>query len=128
MNIFIRFKDEVVTPKLTGGILPGVTRKSVIKLLNDWGEKVSERLISINEVIDEYNKGNLLDIFGTGTAAVISSVGWLTYRDIDMTINNGEPGELAIKLFDEITGIQYGRKEDIYNWLTYVVKQGVEVL
>ncbi|MDO8549282.1 MAG: branched-chain amino acid aminotransferase, partial [Ignavibacteria bacterium] len=128
MNIFVRFKDEVATPKLTGSILSGVTRKSVLKLLNDWGEKVSERLISINEVIDEYNKGNVLGIFGTGTAAVISSVGWLTYKDIDMTINNGEPGDLALKLFDEITGIQYGRKEDTYNWLTYVIKQGVEVL
>lgn len=128
MNIFIRFKDEVATPKLTGGILPGITRKSVIKLLNDWGEKVSERLITMNEVIDEYNKGNLLDIFGTGTAAVISSVGWLTYRDIDMTINNGAPGELALKLFDEITGIQSGKRDDTYNWLTYVIKQGVEVL
>jgi len=128
MNIFVRFKDEVATPKLTGSILSGVIRKSVLKLLNDWGEKVSERLISINEVIDEYNKGNVLGIFGTGTAAVISSVGWLTYKDIDMTINNGEPGDLALKLFDEITGIQYGRKEDTYNWLTYVIKQGVEVL
>ena len=94
----------------------------------DWGEKVSERLISINEVIDEYNKGNVLGIFGTGTAAVISSVGWLTYKDIDMTINNGQPDELTLKLFDEINGIQYGRKEDIYNWLTYVIKQGAEVL
>ena len=128
MNIFIRFRDEVATPKLTGGILPGVTRKSVIKLLNDWGENVSERLISMQEVIDEYEKGNLLGIFGTGTAAVISSVGWLTYKDINMTINNGEPGELARKLFDELTGIHYGRKEDTYNWLTYVIKQGAEVL
>jgi branched-chain amino acid aminotransferase len=128
MNIFVRFKDEVATPKLTGSILAGVTRKSVIKLLNDWGEKVNERLISMNEVIDEYHKGNVLGIFGTGTAAVISSVGWLTYKDIDMTINNGQPDDLTLKLFDEITGIHYGRKEDIYNWLTYAVKQGAEVL
>jgi branched-chain amino acid aminotransferase len=128
MNIFIRFKDEVATPKLTGGILPGITRKSVIQLLKGWGERVSERLISMEEVIDEYKKGNLLGIFGTGTAAVISSVGWLTYKDFEMTINNGEPGELALKLFDELTGIHYGRKEDPYNWLTYVVKQGAEVI
>jgi branched-chain amino acid aminotransferase len=127
MNIFIRFKDEIATPKLNGSILPGITRKSVIKLLSDWGMNITERLISIDEVIDEYDKGNILGIFGTGTAAVISSVGWLTYRDIEMTINNGNPGEVAVKLFDEITGIQYGRKEDVYNWLTYVVKQGVEV-
>lgn len=128
MNIFIRFKDEVATPKLTGGILPGITRKTVLKLLNDWEINVSERLIPIDELADEYKKGNVLSIFGTGTAAVISSVGWLTYKDIEMTINNGQPDELALKLFDEITSIQYGRKEDINNWLTYVVKQGAEVL
>src|SRR5690554_3417888 len=128
MNIFIRFKDEVATPKLTGGILPGVTRKSVIQLLKDWGENINERLISMQEVIEQYKKGNLLEIFGTGTAAVISSVGWLTFKDFNMTINNGEPGDLAKKLFDELTGIHYGRKEDTYNWLTYVVKQGAEVL
>lgn len=128
MNIFVRFKDEVATPKLTGGILPGITRKSVLKLLNDWGMNVSERLISIDEIVEEYKQGNVLGLFGTGTAAVITSVGWLTYRDYEMTINNGEPGELAIKLYDELTGIHYARKEDTYNWLTYVIKQGIEVL
>jgi branched-chain amino acid aminotransferase len=127
MNIFIRFKDEIATPKLNGSILPGVTRKSVLKLLSDWGMNINERFISIREVIDEYDKGNILEIFGTGTAAVISSVGWLTYKEIEMSINNGQPGEVAVKLFDEITGIHYGRKEDVYNWLTYVVKQGVEI-
>src|SRR3989339_330022 len=127
MNIFIRFKDEVVTPKLTGGILPGVTRKSVLNLLKDWRIKASERLISIDEVVEQYKKGNLVSIFGTGTAAVISSVGWLKYNDMEMIINNGQPDDLAIKLFDEISGIQYGRKEDSNNWLTYVIKQGVEV-
>ena len=127
-RVFIRFKDEVVTPKLTGGILPGVTRKSVLTLLKDWGIKASERLISIDEVVEQYKKGNLVSIFGTGTAAVISSVGWLKYNDMEMIINNGQPDDLAIKLFDEISGIQYGRKEDSNNWLTYVIKQGVEVL
>ncbi len=128
MNIFIRFKDEVVTPKLTGGILPGVTRKSVLTLLNDWGVKASERLISIEELVEQYKKGNLVSIFGTGTAAVISSVGLLKYGDMELTINNGQPDDLAIKLFDELTGIHYGKKEDTHNWLTYVVKQGAEVL
>jgi len=128
MNIFIRFKDEVATPELTGGILPGITRKSVIQILKDMGEKISERLISIDEVVNEYKKGNVLEIFGTGTAAIISSVGWLKYKDMEMVFNNGQPGELAVKLFDEITSIQYGRKEDTNNWITYVIKQGVEVL
>ena len=128
MNIFMRFKDEVVTPKLTGGILPGVTRKSVLTLLNDWEVKASERLISIDELVEQYKKGNLVSIFGTGTAAVISSVGLLKYGDMELPINNGQPDDLAIKLFDELTGIHYGKKEDTHNWLTYVVKQGAEVL
>jgi branched-chain amino acid aminotransferase len=127
MNIFIRFKDEVATPKLTGGILPGITRESVIKIISDWGMKISERLITMEEVVSEYDKGNILGIFGTGTAAVVSSVGWLSYKDKEMTINNGVPGELALKLYNEITSIQYGKKEDRYNWLKYVSKKGVEV-
>lgn len=127
MNIFIRFKDEVVTPKLTGSILPGVTRKSVIQILNDWGMNITERLISIDEVVEKYKKGNLLGVFGTGTAAIITSVGWLTYKDVNMTINNGQPGELALKLFDELTSLHYGIRNDSHNWLTYVEKKEVVV-
>ena len=127
MNIFIRFKDEVATPKLNGSILPGVTRKTVLQILKDWNYPVSERLVPIDEVVSEYKKGNVLGIFGTGTAAIISSVGWLTYKGFEMTINNGEPDELALKLFNEITSIHYGRGEDKYNWLTYVDKARVEV-
>jgi branched-chain amino acid aminotransferase len=122
MNIFIRFKDEIATPELSGSILPGVTRLSVLNILKDWGMNTAERLISIDEVVSEYDKGNVLEIFGTGTAAIISSVGLLNYKDKDLTFGKGEPGELAVKLFDEITAIQYGEKEDPYNWLTYVEK------
>ncbi len=118
MNIFIRFKDEIATPKLTGSILPGVTRDSVLQILRDWGMNATERLISINELAEEYEKGNLLGVFGTGTAAVISSVGWLSYKDHDMVINNGKPDEVAIKLFNELTGIHYGKIEDKRNWIT----------
>ncbi len=126
MNIFIRFKDEIATPKLSGSILPGITRKSVIQILKDWGENVTERLVSMDEVIAAYNKGNLLEVFGSGTAAVISSVGELTYKDKKMILNNGEAGELAKKLYDEITAIQYGEKEDVHNWLTHFEKKNVE--
>ncbi len=122
MNIFIRFKDEIATPELSGSILPGVTRISVLKILNEWGMNATERLISIDEVLAEYDKGNVLEIFGTGTAAIISSVGLLNYKDRDLTFGKDEPGELAIKLFNEITAIQYGEKEDSYGWLTYVEK------
>jgi branched-chain amino acid aminotransferase len=124
MNIFIRFKNEIATPKLTGGILPGITRKSVLQILNDWEMKVYERLVPIQEVVDEYKKGNVLGVFGTGTAAVISMVGLLSYKDMEMKF---EDDGFALKLFNEITSIQYGTKPDRYNWLTYVEKKQVEV-
>ncbi len=127
MNIFIRINDEVITPELNGSILPGVTRASVIRILKDWGVKVTERKISMDEVIQAHKKGSLQDVFGSGTAAVISSVGWLTYKDNEMTINNGEPGSIAVKLFEELTSIQYGLIEDRYNWLLEASKTDVEV-
>ncbi len=119
-NIFIRFKDEVATSGLTGSILPGVTRMSVIQILRDWGYKVNERNIDIQEVIDGYKDGNLVEIFGAGTAAVISSVGKLKFKDHEMVFDMDNAGELSKKLYAEITGIQYGIKEDKYNWLKFV--------
>jgi branched-chain amino acid aminotransferase len=127
MNIFIRFKDEVATPRLNGSILPGVTRDSVIEILKDWGIKISERLVSMDEVVDGYKNNNVLEVFGTGTAAVISSVGLLTYKGFEMKFNNGESGDLALKLFDRITSIQYGLAEDTFNWLVKIEKKEVEV-
>jgi len=127
MNIFIRFKDEVVTPKLNGSILPGVTRDSVIQILKDWNLKVSERLVSIDEVVTEYKKGNVVGVFGTGTAAIISSVGWLNYKGFEMTFNNGKAGELDLKLFEKLTSIHYGQSEDKHNWLTHVERKEIEV-
>ncbi len=124
MNIFVRFKNEIATPKLTGSILPGITRKSVLQILNDWEMKVSERLIPMQEVIDEYKKGNVLGVFGTGTAAVISMVGLVKYKELEMNFTDDE---FALKLFNEITSIQYGVKPDRYNWLSYVEKKHVEV-
>jgi branched-chain amino acid aminotransferase len=120
MNIFMDFKNEIVTPKLTGGILPGVTRLSVIQILRDWGYNVNERVISVDEFMSEYDKGNVTDVFGTGTAAIISPVGELKFRDKIMKINNGETGELSMRLFNALTGIQYGETEDTYHWLTPV--------
>jgi len=117
MNIFIQLKDEIVTPKLNGSILPGITRRTVIELLKEWNMNIVERAITIDEVTQAYDKGNLVGVFGTGTAAIISSVGWLKYKDKQMTLNDGKAGELDIKLFDEITSIHYGLKEDTHNWL-----------
>ena len=125
MNIFINLKDEIVTPKLNGSILPGVTRRSVIEILKEWKMNIVERPISIDEVVDAYDKGNLLGVFGTGTAAIISSVGWLTYKNTQMSFNDGNPGELDLKLFDELTSIHYGLKEDTHNWLTHVTQKEV---
>lgn len=127
MNIFVHFKDEIATPQLAGSILPGVTRRSVLQILREWGKNVVERNISIDEVVDAYDKGNLVGLFGTGTAAIISSVGWLTYKNKNMTFNNGEPGELDLRLFNELTAIHRGEKPDDHDWLVKVEKKAVEI-
>lgn len=127
MNIFVNFKNEIATPALNGSILPGVTRRTVIQILKEWGMNVTERQISVDEVISAYESGNLLGLFGTGTAAVISSIGWLTYKDKNMIFNNGEAGEIDVKLFNELTSIHYGEKEDLHNWIYKVEKKDVEV-
>ncbi len=120
MNIFVRFDDEVATPALQGSILPGITRKSVIRILKDWGLKVTERKIAMQELIDRYNDKSLLEVFGAGTAAVIAAVSKLKYHDTVLKFSDEEAGELASKLYNEITGIQYGKIEDRYGWITYV--------
>lgn len=117
MNIFVHFKEEVATPMLTGSILPGVTRMSVLQILKDWNYNVSERMISIEEVIEGYENGNLLEVFGTGTAAVISSVSKLKYKEKLLQFNDEEAGELGTKLYKAITDIQYGRTEDKFGWI-----------
>ena len=120
MNIFVQFKDEVATPMLTGSILPGVTRMSVIQILKDWGYNMNERNISIDEILNGYENGNLVEIFGTGTAAIISSIGKLKYKDKILKFHEDKAGELGTKLYNEILGIQYGRIEDRYGWLNYI--------
>ena len=117
MNFFCVIDEEILTPPIdTGTILPGITRESVIKILNDKGYKVTERRVSIDEIFEANENGKLDEIFGTGTAAVISPVGELAHEDKKIIINNGETGQIAKMLFDEITGIQYGEKPDKYGW------------
>lgn len=116
MNVFFKIGDEVITPELGGSILPGITRKSVIELLKSWGVKVIERKISIDEIAKAHKDGKLLEAFGTGTAAVISPIGHLKWDDIIMDINNNEIGELSQKLYDNLTGIQWGKISDPFNW------------
>jgi branched-chain amino acid aminotransferase len=121
MNIAFRFDDEVVTSPLEGTILPGITRDSVLTLVREWGMKCSERQISIDEVIDGTKSGRLKEVFGIGTAAVISPVGELYYKGHSHTVGTGRTGELSERLFNEILQIQYGEKEDQRGWIEKVV-------
>ena len=116
MNIFFKIDGKVVTPMLNGSILPGVTRNSTIELCKSWGYEVEERRISVEELLEAQHSGKLEEVFGTGTAAVISPVGKLRYVDDVMIINNGEIGELSQKLYDTMTGIQYGKLDDPFGW------------
>lgn len=120
MNLFVKIGDEVITPPLEGTILPGVTRSSVLTLLRDWGVKVSERRVSIDEVMAAHTRGALQEVFGTGTAAVVSPVGELAYRGEKMVINRGEIGLLTQKLYDAIVGIQYAQAPDPHGWTVEV--------
>ncbi len=121
MNIFFKIGDEIVTPELNGSILPGITRDSVLQVLKAYGYNATERRVSIDEVVDAYKNGELLEVFGTGTAAVISPVGELCYKGEKMVINNNEIGEISQFLYDTITGIQKGTVEDKLNF-TYRIK------
>lgn len=121
MNIFVVIGDEVITPQLNGSILSGITRDSVIQLLKLWNMKVTERQISMDEVMQAHAAGQLQEIFGSGTAAVISPVGEVRYEDTVVSIGDGGVGPLAHKLFDAIQDIQYGRADDPLGWIVPVV-------
>ena len=120
MNVFFVIDDEVITPELQGSILSGVTRMSCIDILRSWGLKVSERRLSIDEVAQAAKEGRLKEAFGSGTAAVISPIGELKWGDEVMKINNGEIGEISQKLYDNLTGIQWGDIEDTFGWTVKV--------
>ena len=121
MNIFFEFKDEIATPELNGSILPGITRKSIIQLARDMGKNVAERPISINEVFDRHASGELVEVFGTGTAAVVSPVGTMEWDGKVIEVNNGKTGATTLALFHELVGIQNGSIGDKYDW-TVVIK------
>jgi len=129
MNIFFRIKDEVVTPPLGGTILPGVTRDSVIAILKHWGIRLSERMISIDEVIETARTGALVEVFGTGTAAVIAPVGALSYKGHDVTVGKqGQTGELSQRLFDYLTRLQRGYEEDPFGWVERIDQLSIDEL
>ncbi|MDK9708696.1 MAG: branched-chain amino acid aminotransferase [Desulforhopalus sp.] len=116
MNIFFCIGDELITPALNGSILAGVTRDSVIKLAKSWNVKVVERLISIHEVYEAHEKGLLKEVFGSGTAAVISPVGHIKFNGREITVGDGQVGPLSAKLFKGLMDIQYGKAEDQFHW------------
>jgi len=117
MNMFFVLDDEVITAPLTGSILGGITRDSAITILRNWGITVKEKLLAIDEVIAAATNGRLKEAFGTGTAAVISPVGQITYKDKDYVVAGGTMGELSQKLYDEIVAVQYGEKPDPFGWV-----------
>lgn len=122
MNMFFLIENELVTPPLEGTILSGITRDSVIQLAESWGVTVNERHITIDEVMERGKDGSLQEAFGTGTAAVISPVGKIQHRDEAIMINDYEMGPFARRLYNTITGIQYGHQEDTFDWM-YTVKR-----
>lgn len=120
MNVFFKIGDTVYTPELNGSILDGITRRSIIDMLHSWNIPVVEKRISIDELLAAIRDGSLKEAFGTGTAAVISPVGELYYEGEKFVIQDGTTGELSRKLYDTLTGIQYGKLEDTFGWTVEV--------
>jgi len=121
MNLFVVIGDKLITPKLGDSILAGVTRDSILTLAKDLGLPAEERAIGVTELFDAQKNGSLKEVFGSGTAAVVSPVAELAFGDDRLAINDGKPGPLAIKLYEEITSIQRGDSPDRFGWLTKVV-------
>lgn len=120
MNAMFKVKGEILTAPTTGTVLPGITRDSCLKILKSWGYTVKERKITIEELMAYAESGELEEAFGTGTAAVISPIGLLKYKEDEATINNFETGELTKRLYDYLTGIQWGSVEDSFDWITEI--------
>lgn len=116
MNVMFLIDNEIYTAPIDGTVLPGVTRDSIIHILKDWGYKVNEVHLDIDDLMKAAKEGRLQEGFGTGTAAVISPIGELNYKGEIVTLSNFKTGELTQKLYDTLTGIQWGNIEDKYNW------------
>ena len=120
MNVFFKIGGKVVTPSLSGSILPGVTRDSAIRLVEKFGYELEERPVDIGEIKRAYDGGKLEEAFGTGTAAVISPIGELIVGGDTLKLSGGKIGELSQWLYDAITGIQYGESADEFGWIETV--------
>ena len=117
MNVMFKIGGKIVTPMLSGSILPGITRMSCIAVLKDKGYDVEERLLSIDELEAAMENGTLEEAWGCGTAAVVSPIGELCYKGVKYPVNNGEIGEVTQMLYDTLTGIQWGKVEDKFGWI-----------
>ena len=116
MNVMFKVGGKIITPQLTGSVLPGITRRSCLELLRDWGYAVEERLITARELFDAADSGKLEEAWGTGTAAVISPIGEMGWEGRHVVVNGGEIGSLTHKLYDTLVGIQWGTEPDPYGW------------
>ena len=116
MNIFFKINGKIITPVLNGSILPGITRDSVLNLCREWGLPTEERQLSVEELLKAQKSGALEEVFGTGTAAVISPVGKLRYKEDVMEIGDGKIGAMSQKIYDTLTGIQLGVLDDPFGW------------
>jgi len=120
MNVMFKINGTVVTPKLTGSVLPGITRKSCLELIRDWGIPCEERLITAEELFQAGAAGTLEEAWGTGTAAVVSPIGEMGWKDQHVVVNGGKVGHLTQRLYDTLTGIQWGKECDPYGWTVKV--------
>ena len=118
MNVMFKVNGKILTPDLNGSVLDGITRRSCIQLLKDWGYEVEERRISAEELFDAAESGALEEAWGTGTDAVFSPIGELAMDGKKVTVSGGKIGEITQKLYDELTGIQWGRTADPHGWIT----------
>jgi branched-chain amino acid aminotransferase len=117
MNICFLCDGKLVTSPLKGTILDGITRRSILTLVRELGIEVEERALSVDEILDGAESGRLTEAFGTGTAVVVSPVGTVTYRDRTVALNGGQAGELTLKLYETLTGIQCGKIPDPHGWV-----------
>jgi branched-chain amino acid aminotransferase len=117
MNICFVYDEKIVTSPLHGTILDGITRRSILTLAREMGIPVEERALCVDEILDGVENGRLSEAFGTGTAAVVSPVGQFTFHERTVSLSDGRPGPLTLKLYDALTGIQYGRRPDPHGWV-----------
>ena len=118
MNMFVVHKDgHLETPSLTGNILPGVTRRSLIQLAQDRGHDVVETMIRLDQLLEDIKSGEVTEVFACGTAAIITPIGRFKSEKFDVTVSDNVTGELTVSLRDELLGIQLGEVEDKHNWM-----------